>query len=48
MIGGAGGTSYSFINDNDNDNLNHNYEYLDNRDNNKMVQFTKQLKINLK
>jgi hypothetical protein len=41
MIGGAGGTSYSFINDNDNDNLNHNYEYLDNRDNNKMVQFTK-------
>lgn len=41
MIGGAGGTAYSFINDNDNDNLNHNYEYLDNRDNNKMVQFTK-------
>ena len=41
MIGGAGCTSYSFINDNDNDNLNHNYEYLDNRDNNKMVQFTK-------
>ena len=41
MIGGAGGTSYSFIDDNDNDNLNHNYEYLDNRDNNKMVQFTK-------
>lgn len=41
MIGGAGNTSYSFINDNDNDNLNHHYEYLDNRDNNKMVQFTK-------
>jgi hypothetical protein len=41
MIGGAGGTSYSFIDDNDNENLNHNYEYLDNRDNNKMVQFTK-------
>lgn len=41
MIGGAGGTAYSFIDDNDNDNLNHHYEYLDNRDNNKMVQFTK-------
>ena len=41
MIGGAGGTAYSFIDDNDNDNLNHNYEYLDNRDNNKMVQFTR-------
>jgi len=41
MIGGAGGTSYSFIEDNDNDNLNHNYEYLDSRDNNNMVKFTK-------
>ena len=41
MIGGAGGTAYSFIDDGDNENLNHNYEYLDNRDNNKMVQFTK-------
>ena len=41
MIGGAGGTAYSFIDDNDNDNLNHNYEYSDNRDNNKMVQFTR-------
>jgi hypothetical protein len=41
MIGGTGGTAYSFIEDNDNDNLNHHYEYLDNRDNNKMVQFTK-------
>ena len=41
MIGGAGGTAYSFIDDTDNENLNHNYEYLDNRDNNKMVQFTK-------
>ena len=41
MIGGAGGTAYSFINDNDNENLNHNYEYLDNRDNNNMVKFTK-------
>jgi len=41
MIGGAGGTSYSFIEDNDNDNLNHHYEYLDSRDNNNMVKFTK-------
>jgi hypothetical protein len=41
MIGGTSGTAYSFIDDNDNDNLNHHYEYLDNRDNNKMVQFTK-------
>jgi hypothetical protein len=41
MVGGAGGTAYSFIDDNDNDSLNHHYEYLDNRDNNNLVKFTK-------
>ena len=42
MLGSGGvGSSYAFIEDTDNDNLNRNFSYLDDRDNNKLPNFTK-------